>query len=310
MDIQTASFSGHESFPLRNTWLTKGVQACAENPRLFSREDAMVTLGVGKNMVRAIRHWCLAAKMLEEHPDEKDRGRSLYPTELGRSLFVGDRAWDPYLEDVGTLWLIHWLLVTNPDKATTWFIVFNHLQQPEFTKASVENAVRAIAARLTNVRVSDSTLKRDVEVFIRTYVSSPAALDRGLEETRECPLTELGLVYEQPQRSQYAFMRGPKESLPDSVFYFALAQYAERQKDQKSVTFDELAYAPGSVGRAFKLDEGSLAERLDRLAVSTHGTWQFSETAGYKQVIRQSDIDPMVFLNEYYRRDPRRSLDV
>lgn len=37
------SFSGHQSFPLRNTWLTKGVIACAEDPGVFGRDDAIVT---------------------------------------------------------------------------------------------------------------------------------------------------------------------------------------------------------------------------------------------------------------------------
>jgi hypothetical protein len=76
------------------------------------------------------------------------------------------------------------------------------------------------------------------------------------------------------------------------------------------VTFDELAYAPFSIGRAFKLDESTLAERLDRLEHATGGSWTFSETAGYKQVIRRDDVDPMAFLDAYYRPDRCGSLDV
>lgn len=58
MQLKTASFSGHESFPFRHTWLTKGVTAFAKDPTIFSKDEAMVILGVGKNMVQSIRHWC------------------------------------------------------------------------------------------------------------------------------------------------------------------------------------------------------------------------------------------------------------
>src|SRR5688572_10567858 len=55
-------FSGHETFPLRYSWLPKAFAALCSRPKLFADEDlAMVELGVGKNMVRAIRFWVRAA---------------------------------------------------------------------------------------------------------------------------------------------------------------------------------------------------------------------------------------------------------
>jgi hypothetical protein len=58
--------SGHETFPCRYTWLPKAVRGLSKNPQLFSNEDqAMVDLGVGKNMVRAIRYWARAAGLVE-----------------------------------------------------------------------------------------------------------------------------------------------------------------------------------------------------------------------------------------------------
>lgn len=301
MDIQTASFSGHESFPLRNTWLTKGVIGCSRDAELFSRDDAMVTLGVGKNMVRSIRHWCLATQVLEEDSSVKGtRGRHLRPTEIGDLLFVRDGGWDPYLEDAGSLWLIHWLLVANGARATTWYFAFNALHQPDFTRNSLERAIVELAMRLPNTRVSESTLKRDVDIFIRTYVATDGSSGPDVEDTLECPLTELGLILQQASHGVYAFVRGPKDSLPDAVFFYALWDYARLRSEQGSLTFDELAYGPLGVGRVFKLDEPALAERLDRLAELTEGAWLFSETAGYKQVILARDLDPLHLLGQHY----------
>ena len=59
-------FSGHETFPFRYAWLKKGFDGLLRRPDVFGSDDAMVELGVGKNRVRSIRHWCLATRVLEE----------------------------------------------------------------------------------------------------------------------------------------------------------------------------------------------------------------------------------------------------
>src|SRR5579863_9597259 len=104
-----ASFSGHETFVFRYGWPKKAVDAVSADPGVFAQESAIVTLGVGKNMVRSIRHWGLACQILEEEP--QSRGTRLVPTEIGKFLF-GEGGKDPYLEDLNTLWLLHWNLLS------------------------------------------------------------------------------------------------------------------------------------------------------------------------------------------------------
>lgn len=302
MELMTASFSGHESFPFRNTWLTKGVSYCAQDPGIFVREDAMVTLGVGKNMVQSMRHWCLATRMLEEDPDNKNnRVRHLRATDIGEKLFLADGGWDPYLEDTATLWLIHWLLATNGEKATTWYYAFNVLNRPDFTRRALEQSVVGFAGRMPKVRASQDTLRRDVDIFIRTYVGARPSSDKMVEDSLDCPLVELGLIYENASEGQLAFARGPKDTLPDEVMIYAISDYASRRSN-RTISFEELAYGPMGPGRVFRLDEASLAERLDSLAEITKGIWQFRESAGYKQVLLSGEIDPVAMLGEYYRR--------
>lgn len=52
----TYKFSGHESFPCKTLWLKKGYDFVA-NGNDFNSPDAVITLGVGKNMVASIRYW-------------------------------------------------------------------------------------------------------------------------------------------------------------------------------------------------------------------------------------------------------------
>ena len=99
------SFGAHEKFVFRHAWLKKAVDAAAADPFIFTQHEALVQLGVGKNMVPSIRYWCLATGMVEEG-DPVVRIRPLVPTQLGKRLLLRG-GWDPCLEDPGTLWLIH-----------------------------------------------------------------------------------------------------------------------------------------------------------------------------------------------------------
>ena len=64
------SFAGHQTFAVRSGWLKKGLDGLSDptagGATLFTRDDALVTLGVGKNMVQSIRHWLLVTRMAEE----------------------------------------------------------------------------------------------------------------------------------------------------------------------------------------------------------------------------------------------------
>ena len=127
------SFSGHETFVFRYGWLKKGLDGFKDRSDIFSRDEAVVSLGVGKNMVRAIRHWCLATGLLVE---EDGRRGGLIPTEFGK--FLLDEV-DPYLERDGSLWLLHWHLATNSRRATTWYWAFNVQRESEWTRDTLQS---------------------------------------------------------------------------------------------------------------------------------------------------------------------------
>ena len=112
------SFGRHETFVLRYSWLTKGFQEMEKNSDVFTSENQTVTLGVGKNMVNSIRYWLIASQMAE--PDQSGRMKK---TDFGQWILS---ELDPFIEDEATLWLIHWLIASNPDISTGWYWFFNH----------------------------------------------------------------------------------------------------------------------------------------------------------------------------------------
>ena len=129
--LTNPSFSGHQTFPFRYTWLKKGVDAVTEDPTVFSSEDASVTLGVGKNMVSSIRHWCSVARAYQ-NGQRYERGRLTSHSNSAKPFLLKTK-FDPYLDDPATLWLIHWQISTNINQATAWYWAFNILRENQFT---------------------------------------------------------------------------------------------------------------------------------------------------------------------------------
>jgi hypothetical protein len=305
-----ASFAGHETFPLRYAWLPKAVRRVTEDCEVFGRDDGLVRFGVGKNMVRSIRHWGLACGMLEEDPlTPNNRGRVLRPTELGRRL-LEPKGWDPFLEDPATLWLVQWHLASQPSNATTWFWVFNLMSQPEFTKDDLLNWLSAFVKQHEWSRVSPESLKRDVDCFIRTYIPSQPTRLAPFEDSLDCPLAELGLIREFGGKGTYVLVRDQQTTLPDHIFVYGLISFLQTQKTTaKTVPIETVAFAPGGPGRVFCLSEESLIARLERLDRTTGGCVTFDETAGMRQLLIKDLPDPKRFLAAHYeqRRRARRA---
>ena len=296
------SFSGHETFPFRYTWLKKGGDAVREDPSIFTSDRATTTLGVGKNMVRSIRHWCTAAGLIRA---QNDRTR-FEPTELGSAIFADDGL-DPYLEDTATLWLIHAQLAANANRATTWYWAFNVFAQNEFRKQRFTSDLINWTEINGTRRSSDNSIKRDVDCFLRTYVPSRLTKTTILEETFNCPLVELDLISDSSDETTYQFHRGPKDSLPTEIFVAALSQFWDaRFSERNSIALGEIAYSPESPGQIFKLDADSVVQYLEEVETLTDGALRYDETAGLKQVYRDRRIDPMELLHRYYKQCPAR----
>ena len=169
-------FARHETFHPRYGWFRKAYAQVAADPRAFFGDDAPVRIGVGKNMVRAIRFWGLAAKLIVEDPRSPNpRSPDLTTTPLGDALF-GEDGWDPYMEDPGTLWLLHWLLLAPPSHLPIWWLAFNEFHALEFTEDDLQAAVDTqldLAAEWRKPHTS--SIKKDVGALLRTYAPANSA---------------------------------------------------------------------------------------------------------------------------------------
>jgi hypothetical protein len=281
--------------------MKKGLDGLTDDESIFLRDDAMTRLGVGKNMVRSIRHWCLAAEVIEEYRVEsKSRLFSLRPSELGQRLLADD-GWDPYLEDPATLWLLHWKIATNLRRATTWFWAFSHIFEPEFTKEGLLSSLQQWVATAGWTRVAGSSLKRDIDCFLRTYVPSRHSQGMVIEDTLDCPLIELNLIRDAGDKQTFQFNRGTQRYLPSGIVYYATLEFWQRSAPlTETMSLHDLAYAHGSPGRVFRIDEDSLAARYEQIESWTNRRVTYRETAGLKQLYRRRPVPAMDLLEQSY----------
>jgi hypothetical protein len=275
-------------------WLKKAVDKALDGRMIlksaFTDAKAIADFGVGKNMVASIRHWALACGVMFED------GQSYRISSLASEI-LSDGGLDPYAESPSTAWLAHWQLAGRGVRSTTWHWLFNHVTAPTFTRQELEEPLARYARELDpKHRLSVSTISRDLETCLRSY--APRAVGGSPEDFAEPLLGELGLLQE-VHKGQYAFRRGPRASLHDGVFAYALVDFWNHTAEgQSALAFETIAYAEGSPGRVFKLDEESIAQRLIALSDFTKRKLEWTDSAGLRQVHRKSlseeDIKNMI----------------
>jgi hypothetical protein len=293
---RNVAFGRHETFPLRYGWLPKGLRLLERDPSLFDGDDATVHLGVGRNMVSAIKYWLRATGMAERTDD------GLQPTELGRWLF-GVNGADPYIEDEATIWLLHWLLASNAQLATGTYWFFNHYHSAYFGAPEVNAALTDFIKEQVSSRVASSTVKNDVGVLMRMYVPSRGSARNPMEEALDSPMATLGLITKVESGRSFESPPAARPGLHPGVIGFAVAELFESTgRSEFPLEYllrsrDNLP-APGAV---FRLTESNLLTKLEQLLAMWPGHFELRETAGIHQLYRLSEATPMDCLAWMYK---------
>jgi hypothetical protein len=308
-------FAGHETFALRYGWLKKVFDAITQAEKsgntdpstVFQDKRSIADFGVGKNMVQSMRHWALATGILAPQILDDSASGRLAITEIGETIL--GRSGDPHLEHPGSLWILHWHLAALPGRATTWHWAFNELNEPAFDRDLLTSRLMARigllreTGRMKESRVTETTVRRDVECFVRTYLAR-SSTGKGLhEENLESPLSELSLIQPVGVGGGLQFRRGPKPTLPNEVFLYGLLEFWRNlYPTRREFSVEAVAHDPGSPGRVFLLDEESVAERLAEMPDLTAGAVGWDESTGLRQVYMSdpSAAKPLDYIRRLY----------
>ncbi len=313
--ISTGFFARHETFCPRYGWLKKGYDGVAGfsgekgfdgDPEIFDRDDAIEILGVGKNMVRSIRFWCLAFHLIvpEQNSNTIRVSGSMSPAPLGKALLAED-GWDPYLEDPASLWLLHWHLFVPPIVAPAWSIAVNQSFPAGFSARDLARKLIDYTADIPEFsRLSASSFEKDASCFFRMYAPPQA----GKPDDIECPFTQLAFLTPAENKGHFRFNMGEKPDLPDAVFLAACFDFAHHHgAGAKTLSLGAIAYEWNSPGRVFQLSETDIGNRLERGTAGIDGVI-FTESYGNRQL--QFETAPLELrervLSSYYAAGQRR----
>ncbi|GEK14728.1 DUF4007 family protein [Aliivibrio fischeri] len=284
MDKYTARFSGHQTFPLRYGWLYKFYHTSKLTDfDSMTPEDLMVEWGVGKNMVDGIKYWAGRVGIYDQAGDSKVSDEYFQIAQQ-----------DEHLENISSLWLIHWLLCRDVSELTTYRIFFNYYNGQTVDKESLLIFIKELFTTKkfeSNTKKqsilqlpADNSLTKDISTFFLTYARNKT--NKVSEDSFSSPLSELGLL-KQFDRQKFLCELELRNTLSDQVFTFALIDYFSMLSLKGSTTtmsFDSFLLNPGSPARIFRMDQVEVENRLERASELTSGLIGWTDTQGLRQI--------------------------
>jgi len=278
-------FRAHDTFFIRKGWLSKGMKYIQKKPDVFidKNENPMDVLGIGANMVKALRYWLQVVGLTEE-PNKGKRNQSI--TALGRAVYEKDR----YIEELGTLYLLHYKLVTNKEEATAWYFFFNDFNMSEFSKEDFVVALQGYVMMHDEASIAIRSLNDDFTCIVNTYLprykSNPNRISP--ENNIDCPFGELGLIDILNSSKKDKTYRKATPAANSFNPWIILAVIMDQARDRDEIALNELLTAPQNIGRVFNLDAITMLEVLHRI-----------EKTGEIKIIRTAGLD-IIHLNHIY----------
>jgi hypothetical protein len=290
-------FSGHESFICKHFWLKKGYDFIV-GINDFNSETAVIELGVGKNMVSSIYYWLKAFGILDSNNEK---------TEIADKIFDEKKGYDPYVEDLGTIWLLHYLLIKT-NKASIYNLFFNDYRKgrTEFTKEQFHSYLRRILEGEGHKSINSNTIYADISVFLRNYLKPSIKETKiDIEEDFSSLMIDLDLMKSFKSENAegkivewYTVENSIQVDLPAEIVLYTIL---DNDAYGKSISFKELLVGQNSPGNIFALNEEGLYQKIDSIVKKTKGL-TYSESSGIRELqIKSSLLNKWDILNGYYK---------
>jgi hypothetical protein len=286
------SFSGHESFHCRAHWLKKGYDFIKKGHN-FNDLSSVVELGVGKNMVNSIYFWMQSFGLYSNEQKEL--------TEFANFIF-GEDGVDPYLEDIATLWLLHYYLIKT-NKASIYSLVFNDFKKEriEFTKDILVRFIERKCNEFSNSYFNLNTVERDINVLLRNYIK-PKNVKTNLEENYNYLFVELDLINElkgvDDKSIIFKIENKERKQIPFQVILFSILDSFDFINT--SISLDKLLFDKVGIGNIFSITTKGLLEKINEITNNIK-TITFKDNAGTRELqIKNKFIDKWEILKIYY----------
>jgi len=293
-------FTGHETFVVRTFWPKKGYDFI-NNGGNFNNDDAVIDLGVGKNMVASINFWM---KALGLYNDETKK-----LTDFARNIFP-DTGWDPFLEDIGTIWLLHYYLVKT-NYASIYSLIFNELRKERavFNKSQLKAFIRRKYTELGDNTLNLNTIDKDISVFTRLYGKIDYQnVSKDFEEEINSLMIELELISttiedeivegkNRREKIEWFHLHGEnRNSLPPAILLFVIL---DNYSESKNIAVKRLEIEPNGPGMVFLLHKEGLYKKLKEIE-KEFPEILVSETSGNLVLVLPEGLNKWEVLRIYY----------
>ncbi len=278
---------GHEKFALRDGWLSKALKLVnmdknTEYSEVFLRKDAPDIFGIGNNMVKSLRYWLKALGIAEE---KSGVGVKLSP--IGQII----KDYDPYIEDIFTIWVLHSNLAMNFKEATTWYLFFNEFDALDFKKSQLFDSLKSQLLNYVE-KFPPKSLQSDIDILLNMYSKDKEINDP--EEKNQSPFTQLGLV--KYRDGEYTKMHPDKRIINEWNVLFELMK---ENKLGDSLSISNLIEGKESIASIYQLTATFVNELLDKL--DSRNLIKVNRTAGLDVIYIETDMKSEDVLEEYYR---------
>ena len=270
-----------QNFGLNLRILSTALHAFTNKERI-SRQELMRLLGVGDNKAEATVTWLGYLGLRDNISGQV--------TAFGNVLLT----FDPHFEDIGTQWIFHYKLASNPE-AEVWYLLSNEFL-PSQTEFSFDDAINFLELKGLRSK-NDKHLRADVSIFLRSFTSADA-----LGKTEY-----LKIVGDGPKQivSQNKFYKNPPlEISPYLIGYIIFDQRQQKFTNFTTTTIGELLILDDNVGKVLSLNRKKL-EKILKLLSSTHYDQlvDLSTRAGLDQVGFRFRGDPLEILKMHYSKE-------
>lgn len=274
----------HESFSIREGWLAKGIKNVKEYGNVFALQNATDILGIGTNIVKSLKYWMTATKLIEE------KNREIMLSDFGSII----NEYDPYLEDIFSWWLIHINMITNIDDAYIYNLFFNKCNIKTFTKRELYEKLYALLIN-EKLTFNENILQDEVNMIIKTYT-----IDEKIDNPENnfiCPLSELNLL-KKVDRDTYEKNRPEIRNLPFWVVYYIICLLLD---DRDNISIDELLKEENSPAKLLNMDKNLINEYLDEM--KKNDLIIINRTAGLNMVYLKKKLSLNEIAEEYFKGD-------
>ena len=279
------SFTGHETFACRHYWLKKGLDHIWSGKNFD--DQAVKDLGVGRNMVNSIKFWLKSFGLINA---------TNINNEIAHFIFDEDKGKDPYLEDVGSIWLLHFLLVTS-EKASIYSLVFNHFRKKkiDFNRDQLQAYLES-ECQSKGFNCNSNSIRKDIGIFITNYrlTNSKSIEDDFMGLLHEIEIVDLSS--KAGNQETYRIDNKYRPTLPAEIILACII----KQMNGNTISFHEMLTGINQVGSVFAISNNYLLNSLERCLELYPKHLTYTDDGGVQVLQLIKKLDVVDILNKYY----------